>query len=263
MIERLDAWQRRHTAVALPVAIVRKFVDDRGSNLSALIAYYAFFSIFPLLLVFVSILGFVLQDDPSLRDDVVDSALAGIPVVGTQVGSEIEPLTGSTAALVIGLVAALWAGLGVTLALGRAFKEIWDIPRVEQPNAVGSRLRGLVVLLIIGVGLLGPTALAGLTVGGRIGDGAQQLMALGGVLVVNVIGIFAVLAILTGRKVSLSALAPYALAAQPLPYRLRGTARLGGEDLSLEVPFQIEGELTREQVVAAGLRGAADLLKKP
>lgn len=208
MIERWDAWQRRHAAVALPVAIVRKFVDDRGSNLSALIAYYAFFSIFPLLLVFVSVLGFLLQDDPALREEVVDSALAGIPVVGTQVGSEIEPLTGSSAALAIGLVGALWAGLGVTLALGRAFKEIWDIPRVDQPNAVGSRLRGLVVLLIIGIGLLGPTALAGLTVGGRIGDGVQQLLALAGVLAVNVIGMFAVFAILTGRPVRVRELAP-------------------------------------------------------
>ena len=128
VLEAFDCWQRRHAAAAFPVAVVRKFVDDRASNLAALIAYYAFFSLFPLLLVFVSVLGFVLQDDPALQEDVVDSALARIPVVGAQLGDDVEPLTGSTSALVIGLAGALWAGLGVTLALGRAFEEIWDVP---------------------------------------------------------------------------------------------------------------------------------------
>jgi LEA14-like dessication related protein len=72
-----------------------------------------------------------------------------------------------------------------------------------------------------------------------------------------------VLARLQVRFSSLTALAPYALAAQAVPYRLRGSARLGGEDLNVEVPFQIDGELTPAQVVAADLRGAADLLQKP
>ncbi len=61
---------------------------------------------------------------------------------------------------------------------------------------------------------------------------------------------------------SLSALAPYALAAQPLPYRLSGSARLGGEHLNLDVPFTIDGQLTPEQVIQAGLRGANSLLQK-
>ena len=97
MLGAFDGWQRRHAAAAFLVAVVRKFLDDRASTLAALIAYYAFFSLFPLLLVFVSVLGFVLQDDPSLQEDVVDSALARIPVIGAQLGDDVEPLTGSRA----------------------------------------------------------------------------------------------------------------------------------------------------------------------
>ena len=59
---------------------------------------------------------------------------------------------------------------------------------------------------------------------------------------------------------SLAVLAPYALAAKPVLYRVRGSARIGGESLNVEVPFTIDGQLTPEQVVAAGLHGAADLL---
>ena len=88
-------------------------------------------------------LGFVLEDDPSLRDDIVDSAVARIPVIGDQIADQVQPLTGNGLALAIGLLGALWAGLGVTLALSRAFAAIWDVPRVDQPNGIMARLRGL------------------------------------------------------------------------------------------------------------------------
>ncbi|HYP91036.1 MAG TPA: LEA type 2 family protein [Polyangiaceae bacterium] len=61
---------------------------------------------------------------------------------------------------------------------------------------------------------------------------------------------------------SLSLLAPYALAAKPLPYRLHGTARLGSEKLNMDVPFTIDGQLTPDQVIQAGLRGASTFLQK-
>lgn len=67
-------------------------------------------------------------------------------------------------------------------------------------------------------------------------------------------------AVLDVRFTSLSALTPYALAAKPLPYRIRGNARIGGENLNVDLPFSIDGQLTPEQVIAAGFNGAAKLL---
>ena len=63
--------------------------------------------------------GFVLDDDPALREDIVDSTLAQMPVLGSQIAGAAEPLTGSGIALAVGIAGALWAGLGVTVALGR------------------------------------------------------------------------------------------------------------------------------------------------
>lgn len=208
MLGAFDSWQRRHAIAAFPVAVMRKFVDDRASNLAALIAYYAFFSLFPLLLVFVSILGFVLQDNPSLQDDILDSALARIPVVGAQLEDNIEPLTGSTIALVVGLVGALWAGLGVTLALGRAFEEIWDVPRLEQHGAVGARVRGLVVLAVLGVSLVAATLAAGFAVGGRLGPAAEEFGALGVALAVNLVAFLGLFGLLTPRPLRIAELLP-------------------------------------------------------
>src|SRR5512132_3501514 len=147
----VDTWQRRHPVGGLPVAVLKKFSDDSGSSLAALIAFYAFFSLFPLLLALVSILGFVLEGDPSLRDDVLDTALARIPVIGDQLRDEVQPLQGSGIALAVGLAGALWAGLGVTLALGRSFAEIWDVPRVERLSGLKARARGLALLAILTV----------------------------------------------------------------------------------------------------------------
>jgi YihY family inner membrane protein len=199
IISAVDGWQRRHAPAGFPLAVLRKFGEDRASNLAALIAYYAFFSLFPLLLAFVSILGFVLEDNPSLRADVVDTALGRIPVVGAQLHGDLQPLTGSGIALAVGLAGALWAGLGVTLALGRAFAEIWDTPRSEQPGGLKARARGLVLLVILGATLVASTSAAGLAVGGRIGPAAERGAAVAGSLVVNAVAFLTIFALLTPR----------------------------------------------------------------
>jgi membrane protein len=201
LLASIDGWQRAHAFAAFPVAVVKKFLDDRASRLAALIAYYAFFSLFPLLLVLVSVLGFVLDDNPTLRDDVVDSALARIPVIGLQLEDQLEPLTGNTVALVVGIVLALWAGLGVMLAMERSFNEIWDVPRVEERGPVHSRLKGLALLGTLGVGLVVSTAL---TSAAAVKVGGGPAIAFGGNLVIFT----AVFGMLTRRRFSLREVAP-------------------------------------------------------
>jgi YihY family inner membrane protein len=208
ILKRVDGWQRRHALGGFPVAIVKKFAEDRASSLAALVAYYSFFSLFPLLLAFVSILGFVLEDNPELRQDVVDSALARIPVIGSQLRGELKPLTGSGIALAIGLVGALWAGLGVTVALERAFAQIWDVPRLEQPSGLKARGRGLLVLLVLAATLIASTVVTGLAIGGGIGPGAQRGAAVVGTLVANGVIFLAVFALLTPERRGIRELLP-------------------------------------------------------
>lgn len=208
IVRSIDAWQRRHPLGGIPVAVVKKFSDDSGSSLAALIAFYAFFSLFPLLLALVSILGFVLEGDPSLRNDVLDTALARIPVIGDQLRDQLHPLEGSGIALAVGLAGALWAGLGVTLALGRAFAEIWDVPRVEQPSGLKARARGLLLLAILGVTLVGATAATGVAVGGDLGPGVQEVAAMALSLIANVLILLIIFALLTPRPHTLRELLP-------------------------------------------------------
>lgn len=175
MRKRLDQWQRRHAAAALAVAVARKFGDDHASGLAALVAYYAFFSIFPLLLVFVSLVGF-LAEDAALREDIVDSLFAEMPVIGPQVRGQVGTLTGSGPALALGLVTALLGGLGLTLALGRAFARVWDIPPTARPDALAARARGLIMLLLLGASVIAATVLGGVASAGVVGDTGERVL---------------------------------------------------------------------------------------
>ena len=83
-LERLDRLQQRFPFLSLPIAVFKRFGEHGGGRLVTTISYWSFFSIFPLLLVFVAILDTVLEDNPELRQDLLDSALGQVPVIGTQ-----------------------------------------------------------------------------------------------------------------------------------------------------------------------------------
>jgi YihY family inner membrane protein len=158
------------------MAVAKKFGDDQAGSLAALVAYYAFFSLFPLLLVFTTILGFVLQGNPGAEKSVENSVLGQFPVIGDQI--KVHALTGRASALVIGLLTALWAGLGVTQASQNAFDRVWAVPRGDRPGFLRARLRGLLLLVCLGALFVASTALSGLVTG--LGGAAVRV---GGIVV--------------------------------------------------------------------------------
>ena len=152
-VREVDRYQRRHTAAGFPIAVIYKYFDDHGPYLAAILTYYSFIAIFPLLLISSSILGFVLQDDPELRDRLLNSALSQIPIVGDQLGRP-EGVRGSTSAIVVGSAVALYGALGVGQAAQHAANIAWSVPRNSRTNAVLQRLRSVVLLSFAGFGVL-------------------------------------------------------------------------------------------------------------
>jgi membrane protein len=145
----LDRLQRRNRAVGLIIAVIYKYSDDQGGYLAALITYYGFVSLFPLLLLLTTGLGVVLAGHPALQEHVLQSTLSQFPVIGSQL-HQPEGLSGGTVAVVIGIVGALYGGLGVGQAVQNAMDSVWAVPRMQRPNPIRSRLRSLLLLLLLG-----------------------------------------------------------------------------------------------------------------
>ena len=162
---------------------MQKFGNDQAGGKAALMAYYGLFALFPLLLLLATILGYALHDDPTLRDQVIDSALGQIPVIGEQLRSEVHPLEGNPVALVIGIVGTLYGALGVGFASQNAMNTVWNIPFVHWPS-IGTRYaRTLGVIGLLGVASVSSTVLTTLATAVHLGQTTTVLAVAGSVLV--------------------------------------------------------------------------------
>ncbi len=182
LIERLDRFQQRHPQAGFPLAVVYKFADDQGNYLAALITYYAFLALFPLLLLASSILGFLLQGNEALQQQILDSALRQFPIIGDQLGKP-GGLRGSSTAVVIGVVGALYGSLGVAQAAQNAMNIAWSVPRNHRPNPIAARFRSMMLLATAGLAILGTTMLSALgssasAFGAELGAGLRIVAAL-------------------------------------------------------------------------------------
>ncbi len=159
VLDRLDRYQRKHRRVGLPIAVFYKFFDDQGGYLAALITYYGFLSIVPLLLLGTATLGFLLAGNVELEQRVLESTLSQFPVIGDQLTGP-EGLSGSSIAVIVGSLGAVYGALGVVQAAQNAMNIAWAVPRNKRPDPFMSRLRSALLLLTAGLAILATTALA-------------------------------------------------------------------------------------------------------
>ncbi|HEY9240548.1 MAG TPA: YihY/virulence factor BrkB family protein [Streptosporangiaceae bacterium] len=162
LVHRVDHIQQDRPWLAFPVAVWKKFGDDQAGNLAALIAYYAFASLFPLLLVLVTVLDIVLRSNPGLKKQVVDSAFSQFPVIGPQLSGDPHALQATGPALVIGLILTFLGARGVAGAAQNALNTVWGVPMYKRPAFPWSLLRQISLMVVVGVGLIASTILSGL-----------------------------------------------------------------------------------------------------
>lgn len=209
-----------------------KYFDDQGNYLAAIITYYALVSLFPLLLLMTTILGFVLKGDPELQERILNSTLSQFPVIGDQLGTP-KGLQGNTVGLVVGVLGSLYGGLGVAQAAQHAMNTAWAVPRNERPNPFRARGRSLLLLGTAGLGVLATTVLSALgssadAFGARVGIDFQLVVTLASV-VINAALFLLAFHIATARPVSYRDIAPGALLAAVAwqILQLLGTAYIG------------------------------------
>ena len=191
MLQTTDRFQQGHPWLAFPVAVWKKFGDDQAGNLAALIAYYAFVSIFPLLLILVTVLNIVLHDHPALRAKLINSALSDYPVVGEQIRSNVHSLNQTGVALAVGMVLIFLGARGVANAMQNALNSVWEVPKSRRPGFPWSWLRSIALILVVGAGEITTSVLSSVVGGaGHIIPGFAVRIAATAVSLVLNVGMF-------------------------------------------------------------------------
>lgn len=149
----LDHWQRRHAVPAFLYAVVRKYVDDEAGLRAALLAYYGFLSLFPLLLVLTTVFNIVLHNDSHLSDQIIRSALNYLPAVGRDLQQNVHTLDKTGIALAAGVLLTLYGARGVADVLRSTLDHVWQVPYAVRSRLPFSLFRSFAIIVVGGSGL--------------------------------------------------------------------------------------------------------------
>jgi inner membrane protein YhjD len=214
-IRRIDRFQQRHTVPSFVFGVMKKFGDDSAGTLAALIAYYGFLSLFPLLLVLTTLLGIFFSHDAALQHRIIDSAVGQFPIVGDQLSGKngVSSLrAGSGVGLAVGLVGLVWGSFGVSQAAQRAMAEVWNVPGVIRPGFLPRLGRNVEFLAILALDVVLTTFLAGKVTLGHGPLWSQALFVVIGVLVSVLLYILG-FRVLTPKSIKTNCLIPGAIMA--------------------------------------------------
>ena len=211
-LRRVDQAQRRVGPLSFAFGVVKKFGDDRGGLLCAMLAFYGFLSIFPLLLLLVTVLGFVDGGPHSLAHRIETSAFSQFPLVGSKLSSNIHALhEGNVFGLVVGILVVLWGSQGALQTAQYAQAEIWNVPASVRPSFLARLGRTALMMAVLVVFLVATTVLAGLVTIGHHGIAAAIGAAVLS-LVFNIALFGVAFRVLTPRQVGWSDLWPGSIA---------------------------------------------------
>ena len=160
-IKFVDRFQQRLPGLSFVVAVWKKFGDDQAGNLAALIAYYAFVSLFPLLLILFTVLNIVLRDNQELQDEVIRSALTDYPGFASLLQNSVKSFNETGPALVFSVILTVLGTRGVANAIQNALNSVWEVPREHRPGFPWSWLRSFGLILVVGVGVIATSVASG------------------------------------------------------------------------------------------------------
>ena len=167
LVRRVDELQRRRRVIGFSFAVAKRYGEDHGGWLGSLIAYYGFFSLYPLLVVFVTVATWVFHDRPEALQRVLEALWSKLPFVTAEFSAEVEEqvrdLTGQGWVLGLSLIVTMWGAVGVVRVLQDTVNTIWGVPRYNRPRLFAKLLRGLAVIALLGLGVVGTAVVAGIT----------------------------------------------------------------------------------------------------
>jgi YihY family inner membrane protein len=168
VIRRVDAAQQRHRASAFVFGVIKKYGDDNGGVLAGNLAHSAFVSVFPLLLILVTVLVQVAASSPALQAQVLGAVTSQFPAIGSTLVGQITVMhRSSVISLVVGLLVLAWGATGLAQAGLFTMEQVWNLPGPARPGYLPRLARCVAFLGVLAVGLAISGLLAGLVTYGH------------------------------------------------------------------------------------------------
>lgn len=163
LTQDIDAFQRRHAITGFVYAVIKKYSQDNCGYLSAVITYYGFLSLFPMLIVLTSLTKLLLGNSLYLKNRIISSVVHYFPIIGSQLQQSIYSPKEAGIALVISLLIALYGARGVANVMQYSLSSLWYVPHFKDPSFINNLVRSLSIMIIGGLGLLISSVVSGYT----------------------------------------------------------------------------------------------------
>ncbi len=209
-IGRLDRVQRRYPLFGFPFAVIKRYGEDHGAWLGAIITYYGFFALMPLLLVLVTVLTIVLDNNPEMLDRILTAVWDLLPFVGEDMRESVKPIAGDPVVVAVALVVTLWGATNVMKVCQDTLNRMWGVPRFRRPGFLPKLWRSVAVFALFGLGLIGTAVITGLTLGFHLPVASAVVTGLAS-SVVNTLITLGLFRLLIARRLTLRQVLPGAL----------------------------------------------------
>ena len=180
--DRIDALQRRHRTIGFTYAVFKRYVEDHGAWLGSLISYYGFFSLYPLVIVFVTASTWLFRDRPDELQRILEALWSKVPfaeagATQAEIERRVSEFSANRWVLVLSLLVTLWGGLGVVRVLQDGVNTMWGVARFRRPRFARKVLRAIAIIGLLGLDLIGTTVVAGLSVAADLPWGGVVVVA--------------------------------------------------------------------------------------
>ena len=172
---KLDDSQKRNRFIGFCVAVVKKYGDDQAGRLAALLTYYGFLSLFPLLLVLTTLAERTVGSNPHLEHTVINGLTNYFPTLGSSLAAKVHGLHRNGLALIIGILFILYGTRGLADVFQSGVRQIWGVPEKQNGGFPKSILKSVSLVLIGGFGFLAASVCAGLAASAGHGLGFRLL----------------------------------------------------------------------------------------
>lgn len=161
----INKLQQKFLLTSFSIAVFKKYSDDNAGKHAALITYFSFMSLFPLLIVFMTTVDLLSSNDPTLRAQLIHAVTTYFPGLGQQIASNVHGLHRNGIYLVVGLLLILYGSRGAASSMQDSSNDLWNVSYDKRPSFGPKLLRSFGLIIVGGIGLVLTTIVTGFASG--------------------------------------------------------------------------------------------------